>query len=271
MKKPDWKNEEDYEHVTIETIGADGVAWEFLRRNQAYQTDYEALRNGTVTDAEGNPPQAVKPGIFLHGPKTGFFVPPLKPDQGHRAWLSEEPGRRILSPADYLATKWKVDALCDPQKSALELKPEFTVPQHPRIITEFDDLDELEAASDPGEDQEVDVPIPLSPNNIVVVFSLNEKITPQWKRIRENLVALQSDYSISDGHKSTSSPKWTAWISALRAWDSMLVAAELPNNERAAILYGEKSWQNVSKFNSHIETATRLIAGDYLEIARQGW
>jgi hypothetical protein len=179
MKKPDWKNEEDYEHVTIGTIGAAGVAWEFLRRNQEYQADYAALKNGTVRDAEGNSPQIVKDDRY-YGPMAGFFVPPLKAGQSHRAWLLEEPGRRILSPADYLATKWKVDALCDPQKSALELKPEFTVPQHPRIITEFDDLDELEAASDPGEDQEVDVPIPLSPNNIVVVFSLNESITPQW-------------------------------------------------------------------------------------------
>ena len=271
MKKPDWKNEKDYADITIKTIGADGVAWEFLTRNQHYQDDYEALKNGTVTDAEGNPPQAVKPGIFLQGPKTGFFAPPLKPGQTQRAWLLEEPSRRILSPAAYLATKWKVDVLYDPQKNALELKPKFTVPQHPRIISQFDDLDELETVIDPDEDQEDNGPNLLSPNNILVVFSLNEAISPQWTRIQPKLLGLHDEYSNSDVSKGTSSPKPKAWIPALRAWDSYLVAPELTNSQRAAILYGDKIWENVSKFHSHLKTATRLIAMDYLEIARQRW
>ena len=277
MKKPDWKNEGDYEHVTIETIGADGVAWEFLRRNQKYQGDYAALKSGTVTDAKGNPPVAVEHGIILHAPEQGFFVPRLKPNETQRAWrqrcLSTEMLPRILSPSRYLSKKWKLKTICDPNKSSSELdvRPSFIAPQHPRIIFKFDDLDELETVINPAEDEESGGQTLLSPNNIVVAFSLNEKITPQWKRIKEKLVAWQTDYSKSDVSKGTSSPKPKAWIPALRAWDSYLFAPELPNSQRAAILYGENDWEDVSKFHSHLKTATRLITRDYVEIARRGW
>ena len=270
MKKPDWRIEADYAHVTIETIGADGVAWEFLRRNQHYQDDYEALKNGTVKDTEGNPPLTVNDDKYA-GLKEGFFVPPLKPDQGHRAWLLEEPGRRILSPADYLAAKWKVGKLVDPQKNAPEKLPVFDVPRHPRIITQFDELDELEAAGDPSEDQEDSGPTLLSPNNILVAFSLNETITPQWNRIKKRLASLQEKHANFSGLKGTSSPKLKAWIPALRAWDSQISAADMPKVERAVILYSNDDKHHVSKsFDDHYKTAKRLIEGEYLDIARRG-
>ena len=275
MSFPDWKNKGDYDFVTFETIKAAGVAWEFLRRNQKYQEDYQHLIDQTVTDHEENPPLTVDQGILLYAPEQGFFDPPLKPGESQNAWLnrclSAELPPRILSPSHYLAKKWKVGTFYDPQKNALELDPEFIVPQHPRIITKFDDLDELEIVINPTEDRKDNGPTLLSPNNILVVFSLKEKITPQWKRIQKKLLKLQRDYSKSEGHKTTLSPKGTAWIPALRAWDSTLFAPELSKSQRVEILYGDNNSANNNKFNSHFKTATRLITSDYLEIARKSW
>lgn len=44
MPPRDWRSESDYDHV--DGLDVSGLAWEFLRRNPQYQSDYLAARGG---------------------------------------------------------------------------------------------------------------------------------------------------------------------------------------------------------------------------------
>ena len=200
----------------------------------------------------------------------GFFDPPLQENESQKAWknrcLKEDKLPRILPAEKYVHERWGLkDCVCDPELSSKELPlpATFAVLQVPKIIRQWDQVLELrtyEPDQDVGPDSP---PILLHEDNIVVVFSLNESIGPQWKNIRSKLKAEQKDWKSKEGLPGASSPKGPAWIPALRAWDAEVSNPGMPKSKRAKVLYGDSASPSIDKYTTHLKTAERLINGDY--------
>ena len=278
MKAPDWRKAEDYSFITPEEIGLHGVAWEFLRRNKFYRLDFEALKNGSVTDDSGNPPSDLVGTrfLFVHTER-GFYDPPLKQGESENDWLArcfsggKQP--RVLSPERFIAGKWSLAGrVLDPDKTALEVDPEpkFEIAPVPRVIRLWDEVLDL-AVRDESVNQEIDdAPVVLDEENILVVFSLRERITPQWKRIKDCLTELQHAFTKEAPSPAPGSTKSAVWIPALRAWDAHDQEPDAPKKEITAVLYGKSNWQATRTLHDHIKSAQRLIEGRYRDIVRRG-
>lgn len=277
MKKPDWKKAEDYEFISLECIGANGVAWEFLRRNDQFRSNVQSVKSDNVTDDAGNPPVEIETDLFLHSNITkGFFDPPLAEGEAQQGWKQkcfvQGLQLRILSPKQFIIKKWSLQGqLPNPELDALNhsLPPKFEVPKVPRIIQKWEDVEELrtDGTEVPGDDE--DGPTLLDVDNIVVVFSLNEHISPQWRRIQSDLVRVQKEWETSVGKFASGSPKASAWVPAIRAWDAAISDPDMPKTERACILYDVSKKRVLQKYNDHFRTARRLIEGDYRDIIRR--
>lgn len=275
MNKPDWRVAKDYEFITLEKIGREGVAWEFLRRNKKYQSDVQCVGSGTVVDQHGKKSVEIKNSLFLHtNTDKGFFDPPLLDGESERGWITRCLDKgfrpRILSPEQYIIEKWSLrDHLPPPGFNAydLDIPPKFEVQKVPRIILKWDEVLELQVNDQ--SDLSEDCPVQLDADNIVIVFSLNKSITPQWRHIKTKLANLQKERKKLMGQPSLGSPKESAWIPALRAWDSKVSNPEMQTGTRAKFLYGSSDWQANKKYDDHFKTAARLIDFGYLDILRR--
>lgn len=277
MKAPDWRKADDYAFITPKTIGYQGVAWEFLRRNKVYRQDFVDLKNDTVTDAAGNPPIEISDSIFLFHPKRGFYDPPIREGESESEWMARcvdnKMWPRILSPERYVATKWSlVGRVLDPDETALDVGPKlsFKLSPVPRIIQIWEEVFDLVVRDEAVSQETGNAPVVLDEENILVVFDLGEKISPQWNRIRNRLLELQHAYAKKYPVPAPGSTKSDVWIPALRAWDACHQEPDLLKSEMAAVLYGESKAQITKKLSDHLESAAGLIEGRYRDIVRQG-
>ena len=277
MNKPDWRKKEDYAYITPEEIGYHGVAWEFLRRNQSYQDDFQALINGTFTDAAGNPPIKITASNFLFHPELGFYDPPLKEGESESKWLArclaDNQRPRILTPERYVAEKWSLAGhMLDPDKTALEVEPEprFKLAPVPRVILKWEEVLDLNVRDETVDEETSDATVMFDEENILVVFSLRERITPQWMRIKRRLTELQQAYAKEFPSPPPGSTKSLVWIPALRAWDAKNQEPDAPKKALTKELYKSSSWQATRKLHDHILSAQHLIDGRYRDIIRQG-
>ena len=70
MPPRDWRVGSDYEHV--DALGLSGLAWEFLRRNPQYQSDYQAaVRGGGLDAPEGGGGLPPRWGLRFPGRSSG--------------------------------------------------------------------------------------------------------------------------------------------------------------------------------------------------------
>lgn len=278
MTKPDWRKAEDYKHISLETIGGQGVAWEFLRRNENFILDVQNYNAGNVDEILnewGKAAVRTQNDVLLHSKsKKVFFSPPLLDNESERAWINRcldlqiEP--RVSSPGQCVINKWSLNnQIFDPELNASELnsKTVFSTEKSPHILKSWDDVLKLRTYN--PDHLGNDCPTQLSQESVVVVFSLNESTSKQWKRISTTISKLHDDHKEKAELPGTASSKKNVWISALRAWDANIVDPTIPKIKRANIIYKDSGSDLSKTYDDHLKTATRLINGDYLSIVHR--
>ena len=248
MTMPDWKKPEDYAFIDKKTIGLQGIAWEFLRRNPKYSADYQSVLDGSLKDGNDNPSHM---SYFLGlGPKKaiGFPHPEMKDDESEAQWIKRCIQERkafpeFLPPRRYAMKKWGLHwgpggSLPDPALDAKSLvtSPKFDFGTTPRILKDFEDWGTLKVI--PPEVTNVDLPIEWDPSNVVVVFSVRESPKKQWKRIQPTLSAMHKDLLPDEKAGFNAKSQEHTWIEALRAWDAaeeQAAAAAAGKNEMSKV------------------------------------
>lgn len=95
-KKPDWRSDADYEFT--KELDRAGWAWEFLRRNNEYRSDYEALIDGQSDMRRKTPHLRTSADVVEHGPD-------------------------VISAEEALGLKWRMERAVDPDGGRA---PQFT-------------------------------------------------------------------------------------------------------------------------------------------------
>ena len=86
MTIPNWKIKSEYDFITKEEIGVEGVAWEFLRRNAQYASDFSKVYDKTKTLEQKWPDLKVVKLDNLFGTKIGFPVPDMNNNETQAEW-----------------------------------------------------------------------------------------------------------------------------------------------------------------------------------------
>lgn len=157
---PNWKNKIEYDFTT--SLDRRGWAWEFLRRNEDYKSDFLAS--------------------LL--PKT-YYLPPKTASESETQWqhrvIEQDLMPEKLAASVYFARKWGIrGVLCDPNGHS---KPEFTVkfpsiPSWDQLPAYFDEFD--------GGARE------LQPGIALVLFDLTAPLTQQFTAA-QHMLAQQQD------------------------------------------------------------------------------
>lgn len=177
-KKPDWRDAKDYEF----TSGLDraGWAWEFLRRNPSYRSDYAAMLNS-----------------FSDIHKSSSFL--------RRSQDVVERGPVVLSREEALGEKWGMNRAIDPDGRA---SPTFR-PLYPMEL----DWDSVQAYYERESDE---APIATVTFFSIMAFDLASDIEVQIEAAREILSRRSHN---ADGNKFMRriQSQWTTYLRLLDA------------------------------------------------------
>jgi hypothetical protein len=106
---PDWKNKEDYAYTS--SLKPEGWAFEFLRRNKEYQTDYKRLEKAHQTLTKKYGPQSKETkSKWYADPLFWHYEPDLFPGEKYNEWVDRavhqgvEPQRTKLH--EHVSNKW---------------------------------------------------------------------------------------------------------------------------------------------------------------------
>jgi len=248
-----WKNKEEYKYL-IDCNDKEVWAWEFLRRNTEYQTDYEDFINAPDFDELTKSPDSLevfKSFIFEPGPvhavtykeylienKNNSIQIEQKNDFLDKYHLHHEPGN--INPSSNIPPKFK-----------------FHYPS-----TEYNHISEVN-----GNRYQC---FETSPDEIVVVLSITESIEDQKDEIGRLLIE-HSNKTIQYKEPKNISAKPNKYITYLRVFDALMEGAT--KIDIAKIIYPHKDHERgnssgvISVNNDRIESES-LINGKYKTLLR---
>ncbi len=205
--KPDWKNESDYPNPKTTSMGR--WAWEFLRRNPKYRSDYQKYQNLPPYLKEFNSGHVVLPEGVDHKIDGDIFVPLFrgekpKPNETFREYLARVPSASIGLPIGRISEKWNVgltdgDHLEAPNPDDPDAQVHFGSDAWPGMHASGIDISEgggdsgLQRLNLPEPYLEWSVPEPFSPQEIIVCFDTALPLGFQLKRAERNLRAIQKE------------------------------------------------------------------------------
>lgn len=216
--RPDWKDPKKYEHLLKAPPGRQ-LAWEFLRRNPAYQSDWASY------EAECKASERVHQCEEF----TGFALPT----------------RRFLSWCWHFQTKWDLQVPVPPARDYLSLvmsdeaAKELGISPYgdevPFVVEEFDNIDAYTRA-----DAHMDS---LGPK-VLVPINLELPMTMIMEKVKRVVAGLREDGI----RRGTISPivnrvqKPWLYVQELRALDAD--ASGLSPSEFSEVLFGERENRN---------------------------
>ena len=251
MSKPDWKCAADYAYTKL--LDPFGWAWEFLRRNPEYRSDFEALRCGELDEWVYDPPKEA-----FETDEQWFS----------RCGIKDGTNPQKFSPEQNLARKWGLwHRIYDPAKTADELKSIgtpvlFDVDVNPEFIVQWDHLNDIPVIEEPG-----GVTI-VRRDRLLVVFDVTGPITPQLAKVKKKFS--QARKSLSPNVTkigAAGKPKVTAFLQGIRALDALMEGAS--NHEIGKEFFGDDNSDIDVHAKNCIDSADRNMTFGYKAIARR--
>jgi hypothetical protein len=113
VRRADWHAEEQYPDA--DSRDSSVWAWEFLRRNAAYEADYKAYRLRYADGADA-PHLSLRPRPAPEDLLVNYYCDPIpsRPNLTYRDYAKEAPKHTIYPIRDYLRAKWEINSLPDP-------------------------------------------------------------------------------------------------------------------------------------------------------------
>tara|TARA_R110001599_G_scaffold214247_5_gene412286 strand:- start:605 stop:1459 length:855 start_codon:yes stop_codon:yes gene_type:complete len=280
---PDWKKLEDYAYT--DKLDGPGWAWEFLRRNENFIADYEAFKNGNLTDVNGKLPISFKDTQLENFGGIFFLEPSLQGGQSVKNWIKEFVlnGQyfKFRTPEQFLAYKWGLERVVpNPSKNALEVKiaikfeNEYPFPKVLRFLEDIDNVP-LENTSDYEDDVNGEWPTEFRRDRIILEFTLTEAFQPQidrieteWKKRRKNYLSNPLPFeSVPENKKK---PHKSVLARRLRVIDADVQSPEEEDYKKQEIIYeadpsGNSPGTHYNDRKAILEKANR---NGYLELSR---
>ena len=224
---PDWKDEVDY--AFTKDLTPEGWAWEFLRRNETYKSDFETVSKilSDATDIYGSN-RAKWPRE-----KPAFkFTPPREEGETVKAWrarcaMGQGEPPRIVPVDQWYGRKWGLrDRIVDPC-SAPEAGVKFAPPpEYARLTEKVDDLEGYveEVETDDGGG------LPVFTERIgVVIFDLRYPLPKQVRLARGRLKRRQRELvAAGKVHVEATKTHQSKWTQYLRTLDGKSAGAPAP-------------------------------------------
>ncbi len=225
---PDWKNEKDY--TFTKSLTPEGWAWEFLRRNPRYQSDYaHVVKLKEEENAEYAPPK--KDGLLRKEdlPHTRFYEPERLPDETRLQWKHRAIGLD-QDPREYSLTQWygKVWGLANDISDPASDQPPAFLPY--RKSPEVLNWDSLSDYFEPDEHAQAQ-----KPEMLVLGFDLTLSLKPQLKEAKRILEEKKKKFKL--GLQKRETPRPDKWDTYLRILDSQLGKDQPSNAELAKVIY----------------------------------
>lgn len=279
VKLPDWKVKENYLHLREKLIGQEGLAWECLRRDPNYQSDWHLLKTKPeqLRDAFDNPPGLAELHLF-GGASLGFFDPPRKAGETAQDWFS----RHLLSGIEpkhipvrlYLRRKWRLKSdFYNPNLNAMQLATQLAIPlegkagsKYPNwdifevpiltVVERQDQLAALNLVTDDGSGDHDGPAEVISQKNMIFVID----VTKSKGAIRSAVNAEINRLKAKKTAKDTVSTNRTGVQDALRCWDSEIASGDMSPGSRIAIMFPDiPSHQRTKTFYEKHSVAKKLI------------
>lgn len=120
VRRADWWN--DTQYPAKDTLDSSIWAWEFLRRNAAYQADYDQYRDRYRTGSDAPylslPPRPNSDQLLVN-----YYCDPLPSRRNltYGEYKNEAPEHTIYPIRDHLRAKWEINSLPDPRLDWREL------------------------------------------------------------------------------------------------------------------------------------------------------
>lgn len=241
---PDWSSDSDYGFT--HQLSASGWAWEFLRRNPGYRSDYEECA----------------PLDLLWQQETGrekehcIFVPRRRGNETWEQWrtrviLEEDGPPHAYRPARFYALRWPLAELIrDPENDS---PPRFKIPgDYPRLlqyeealqifepsVMEVESTEDSSSCGEESESQELSLTdameptAPLGPYVQVgpvaaVTLDLNRSFDAQLPSIRE-IFSEEKDARATKGTRFDAN-RWTLYLRILDAKAEEITSQEICSN-----------------------------------------
>ena len=179
-KKPNWRNADDY--AFTEGLERAGWAWEFLRRNPEYKSEFKALQDGRSEIRKATPHLRKGADVVEYGPD-------------------------VISAEEALGMKWGMERAIDPTGD--QLPSFFSI--YPK------DLDWAEAQGFFAADED-DGPVVATPPFVILAFDLSGDIEAQVERAHRILISRAEPQQLS---KRRIRSEWTNYLRLLDAGDEV--------------------------------------------------
>ena len=223
-KTPDWKSELNYDYTR--SLEADAWAWEFLRRNPSYQSDFQewcAVR-AAVESVHGKLSKLTR-AKRLSLPELTRYTPPKRDGEGDQEWYMRcvvehrDPLKFALDVA--LARKWGLYELHDPafsRPTRLKFLPRSDV-----YVTEHLDrlIEKLEFPNSSGENAVEKSHASHGRVNAFALFDLTHDLIPQLAFAKRELIRLREGKKDEEAFSvKFSKPQREKWVCYLRVLDA---------------------------------------------------
>lgn len=269
---PDWRKPKDYAYCDALTPA--GWAFEFLRRNPAYQADYAQLRHLEKVLQAAHGPLLASQANWRRDPRAWVCDPPIGVGESLRDWMR----RAALSDVRVIRQEWYQDFyggrwglvgdLPDPAQPA-DPPPEFRrlTSGWPVYPTADDVLHYYATDEEPPE-------VPRPPY-VVAVFDLTIPIPRQVRKAREHLnralADAKRDRALRPLKRRAPGNEKSLYQRYLRVLDAHV--AGVSPAEIGAVLYGGAPYRdfNTKKAADLLEAARSSMAFGYRAIAFQGF
>jgi hypothetical protein len=216
-----WKKEGDY---PSDTATSEEWAWEFIRRNKTYGTNFKKSQKllKELENKYGPISKWNKIKFKREHPEEFVFTPRKKKSQTVKEWINYCLHNLKIPPQQYLhhvymARDWGLCHMYDPSlKFSLEkilFIPDRYQP-YPKLVEFIEELDECPL------DAEVDKAI-ITLDKDVMIFDLNKPISPQTKKafqiLQKRQKAIKEIPSSKDKHSTNDPPLWRNYLRILDA------------------------------------------------------
>lgn len=257
-----WKNHDEYKKFRYaDKLPSKQWSWEFLRRQRAYQEDYDSYLSQVheLVQKYGD--------NWKTNPKAKIFIPPLKPGESQRHWEVhvDNPRREYLHIE--MAKKWCLLDMYSPQTEWNHMT--FIKPWYdPMLISTPDEFEGLLKKYPTGPD-DVDIYEEVGPDRAVIAFDLTVDIEPQLKSAGKMLTAhrrplkKQRKLNTIDGRDNG-----VAWFIHLRVLDALLETPR-PTNADIGEVMGYDKFQDLNSAGSDYVSNARAV--NYKKILKKAW
>jgi len=266
---PDWRKDGDY--AFTENLSPEGWAWEFLRRNPEYNSNYESVKTLVANEEKEFGP--IPAGIWRLNkdiPHTVHFIPEKKPNESRMKWIhrciAEDKEPRVLTHEGWIARKWRLKFwMPSPEENEPELY--FFKQGRGAELLSWDDCSQYFYDVSGEEEQGVYEQVEES---VVIVFDVMQAITPQLKQANKIIKGKKNDLKLPLSFKGQGKNKtdiktlptllriYDAWKDKLKPSPSEIADHLFPQEDNSLYAVSDKVTKRYKR-------AKQLVMKDYLQ------